>query len=293
MKCDSPYLVKTDAPQPVPVPCGRCPPCKIRRVNSWVFRLMQEEKRSLSAYFITLTYDTNHVPISENGFMTLKKSDFQDYMKRLRKLCHEYWLTRYGGESIGYDLSKANSLKYYAVGEYGTNNHRPHFHAIIFNVPDSEMFAKAWSLDGKQFGTVDVGTCTSDSVAYCMKYIDKSNFQRQFRRDDRVPEFPLMSKGIGSNYVTPAIIRYHRADITRLFATKEGGYKIALPKYYRDRIYSEADKKEQVSLIQEIVFEEDEKQRSVFTGDNWYAAKLSEKEARHHKFYSRLKNRKL
>ena len=66
------------------LPCGKCPNCYARRISGWSFRLMEEDKVSSSSYFITLTYD--NPPMSENGFMTLKKSDFQKFMKRLRKL---------------------------------------------------------------------------------------------------------------------------------------------------------------------------------------------------------------
>lgn len=233
--CDTPFFVLPKAGlEKVPVPCGRCPPCKLRRVNSWVFRMLQESKISSSSYFITLTYDTRFVPISQNGFMTLKKSDFQDYMKRLRK------------------LNPNETLKYYAVGEYGTNNRRPHYHAILFNVSDPDDIAKAWSLDGVPIGGVHVGKTTSDSIAYCMKYLDKMTGTKLHDRDDRQPEFPLMSKGIGKNYLSDEIVNYHKADITRLFATKEGGHKIALPRYYREKIYSEKEMKQQVVVIQSL-----------------------------------------
>lgn len=282
MKCDSPFYVTPKGhTQAVPVPCGRCPPCKIRRVDSWCFRLMQEEKRSTSAYFITLTYDNYSVPVTPNGWMTLKKSDFQDYMKRLRKLCPD------------------QNLKYYAVGEYGSENLRPHFHAILFNVPDEKLIGNAWSLDGTQLGTVWIGSVSTDSIAYCMKYQDKQqalplfkNWKPYVGRDDRLPEFPLMSKGLGSNYLTDAMVKYHRKDLTRLYVTREGGYKKALPKYYRDKIYTDFEKKCQVSIIQDMVLLEELQERRLFRGD-YDAQKGAERYARHHKFYSRLKSRKL
>lgn len=229
MTCDTPFYVLPKAGlEKVPVPCGRCPPCKLRRVNSWVFRLLEEEKVSTSAHFVTLTYDTRTVPISENGFMTLSKRDYQLYFKRLRKLCPGNL-----------------PLKYYAVGEYGTNNRRPHYHAIIFNCPDVQLFDDAW-----QLGAIHVGKVSTDSIAYTMKYIDKQSAKKQHARDDREPEFPLMSKGLGKNYLSPEIVNYHKADISRLYATKEGGHRIALPRYYRQKIYSDQDLKKQVQLIQ-------------------------------------------
>lgn len=255
MACDSPFYRVWKGEQ-IPLPCGRCGPCKKRRVDSWVFRLMQEDKVSATSRFITLTYDNDHVPISENGWLTLTKGHdlvpkddgtfrkvdrccFTKYIKRLRKLCHGV------------------SVKYYACGEYGSDNRRPHWHAIVFNVPDDEMFFTAWSLDGKPFGKVHVGQVSGDSVAYVMKYIDKPggvplfpNWKPFVGRDDRIPEFALMSKGLGESYITPAIKRYHQADLSRMYMVRDGGFKIAMPRYYRERIYTEDERASQGTLAQ-------------------------------------------
>jgi len=275
MNCDSPfYVLRTLASiEKVPVPCGRCPPCKLRRVNSWVFRLMQEAKRSVTAHFVTLTYDTTTVPISKNGFMTLDKQDVQKWMKRLRKL-------------------ETNKLKYYLVGEYGTKNGRPHYHAIVFNVSNVEHFNFSWGL-----GETHIGHVTSDSVAYTMKYIDKANFNKKHGRDDRVPEFPLMSKGLGDNYLSPEMIQYHKEDLTRLYATKPSGHRIALPRYYRQRIYDKQQMSQQVDIIQEkMLLALDTQHREFlqlnygpyYTFDDYLD---SEKMGRYHAFYSQQKNR--
>lgn len=276
MPCDHPYYVND-----IPVPCGRCPLCKKRRVDSWVFRLLQEDKISTSAYFVTLTYDTRYVPISPNGFMTLRKKDFQDYMKRLRKLC------------LG------STLKYYAAGEYGSKNHRPHYHAIIFNVPRETFFADAWSLNGESIGEIFVGKVSGDSIAYTLKYIDKSTWKCGHARDDREPEFPLMSKGLGSSYLTDDVVSYHKADLSRMYVMRDGGHKSALPRYYRDKIYNSGEKVLQRSLAQESTsntFSSGRREFELlgyglkFDYGEWLA---SEKLGRLERFYSQQKNRNL
>lgn len=227
MACSSP-LYRAIKGNWVPVPCGRCPPCKKRRVDGWVFRLLQEDKVSNSAHFVTLTYSPEHVPISPNGFMTLDKEAFPLFMKRLRKLT-------------------TNKLKYYACGEYGTKNKRPHYHAIVFNVPDAEMFYDAWKVNGQHFGQIVVGEVTGNSIAYTMKYIDKAGtveglypgWKPFVGRDDRVKEFALMSKGMGASYMTDRIRKYHTDDLSRTYITVDGGFKIAMPRYYKNKIYSE------------------------------------------------------
>lgn len=275
--CDSPFYVLPKAGlEKVPVPCGRCPPCKLRRVNSWVFRLLEECKVSLSSHFVTLTYDTRFVPISENGFMTLRKRDFQLFMKRLRKLCPD------------------SRLKYYAVGEYGTNNKRPHYHAIIFNCPDIGLYHVAWGL-----GQIDVGTVTSDSVAYCLKYIDKPSVGKLHSRDDRESEFPLMSKALGVSYLSDEVINYHQADLSRLFVTKEGGHRIALPRYFRHKIYSDVDLKKQPILIQAAIEDQDIADRLEFSrlgypaSYSYEAWKESKRFGRYEHFYSSQNGRDL
>lgn len=275
MLCDRPIYVKTGTGDTVPVPCGSCAPCKHRRVNSWVFRLLQEDKVSYYSHFVTLTYDTRFVPISPNGFHTLCKEDFQLYMKRLRKLCPGY------------------TLKYYAVGEYGSQNKRPHFHAIIFNVDDPNKFFDAWHIDGVPRGTIHVGTVSSDSIAYCMKYIDKNTFKRKFYRDDRVPEFSLMSKGLGASYLSNnQVVRYHKSDLGNTFVTKPDGWKVAMPRYYKEKLYTADEKLQIMDNASQAAYEKELADRK--TTDNytdWLVSCKNNREAKLNK--NAHKNRNL
>ncbi|WNK15090.1 MAG: replication initiator protein [Microvirus sp.] len=277
MPCDTPfYVMPKGGLEKVPVPCGRCPPCKIRRVNGWVFRLLQEEKRSESAHFLTLTYDTNSVPITQNGFMTLHKPDLQKFFKRLRKL-------------------NGTGIKYYAVGEYGTNNKRPHYHAIVFNA-DPSTYARAWSLDDVPIGYVHVGTVSGDSIAYTLKYIDKPVFGPMHSRDDRQREFPVMSKHLGDNYLSPDILSYHKSDAARMFLTQPGGHVIAMPRYYRTKIYDETELNVQKYLSKQAVQSLDDACRKQFAllgyKDYTYEQYLSSlRFGRHTHFYNSLNKR--
>lgn len=156
----------------ISVPCGKCPMCVKRRVSQWSFRLMQEEKVSSSAHFITLTYDTPYMPLTDRGFMSLCRRDVQLFFKRLRK-------------------RNQNKLRYYIVGEYGGRTNRPHYHAILFNA-DLATISPAWDRGHVHFGTV-----SGASVGYTLKYMSKRKKIPMHANDDRVPEFALMSKGLG------------------------------------------------------------------------------------------------
>jgi len=217
MACQFPFLVtkavQVDGFSSIPVPCGKCYDCKMRIVSQWAFRLQQEEKQSLSSLFVTLTYNTETIPISPKGFLTLDKTDVQKFMKRLRK------------------HSQNQNIKYFAVGEYGTKKMRPHYHILLFNT-DQETILKAWNL-----GEIHIGNITEASTAYTLKYMLKEPQIPKHKNDDRKKEFRLMSKGLGKNYLTPNIIKYHTNRPNENYVTIEQ-YKIPMPRYYRNKLYA-------------------------------------------------------
>lgn len=196
-----------------------------RRTSGWSFRLIKEGERSSTALFVTLTYDTKYVPITDNGYMSLSKADVQKFMKRLRKLSD-------------------SKLKYYLCGEYGTMKMRPHYHLIIFNA-DREKVELAWSLGKKKLGDIYIGEVNEASIGYTLKYMSKPGKIPLHANDDRIKEFSLMSKGLGSNYLTHKMVKWHKNDLkNRCFVPMIDNKKIAMPRYYKDKIYSETDKLE-------------------------------------------------
>jgi len=249
-KCITPFHVKDKfTGEYIPVPCSKCPPCKKRRTSGWSFRLVKEGERSQSALFVTLTYNTEVVPITKNGFMNLDKADVQKFMKRLRKLSNE-------------------KLKYYVCGEYGTKRMRPHYHLIIFNA-DKEKVEQAWTLDRRPLGQIYIGDVNEASIGYTLKYMTKKGKIPMHYNDDRQKEFSLMSKGLGSNYLTEKMIKWHKNNVEeRMYCNLKGNKKIAMPRYYKDKIYSDFDKVRISNHIKEKS-EEQEKQLINELGDNY------------------------
>lgn len=222
--CITPITVrKKTTNQSVAVPCGRCPNCLKRRVSAWSFRLMQEflSPTTYKASFITLTYDSQHVPFSRNGFMELRKRDLQLFFKRLRKAHEKY----------------NSQIRYYSAGEYGGNTRRPHYHIIIYNAKP-ELIECAW-----QLGSIHIGELTEASVGYTLKYITKP-WRLMHINDDRQPQFALMSKGLGLNYLTPKMVAWHKKDLdNRMYCNLKDGKKCSMPRYYKDKIYAEDERK--------------------------------------------------
>lgn len=250
-QCLTPITITNSMNIEQQVPCGKCPACKARRASAWSFRLMQEDKRSTNAQFITLTYSTNTVPITKSGFMVLNKRHLQLFFKRLRR-SHEVRVQN--PDWISYSATPRiprykwiypegqRPIKYYAVGEYGTDSFRPHYHIILFN-HRTELVSPAWNL-----GHVHYGTVSEASVGYTLKYISKPGRIPLHRNDDRIPEFSLMSKGLGENYLTPAMVTWHKNDLeNRMYCNLKDGKKISMPRYYKLKMYDEAEK-EKISV---------------------------------------------
>lgn len=148
--------------------------------------------------------------------MTLNKKDPQKFLKRLRKINKE-------------------KIKYYSAGEYGGQTMRPHYHMIIFNA-EIQNIEDTWRL-----GTIHYGTVQPGSIQYVLKYLCKDKKIPLHKNDDRVPEFSHMSKGLGLNYLTPQIRKYHQ-NLQNNFLTVPDGYKVAMPRYYKEKLFTEIQK---------------------------------------------------
>jgi len=123
-------------------------------------RCLHESTLHEDNVFITLTYDDKFLP--PHG--SLRKRDFQLFMKRLRK--------EYG------------HVRFYHCGEYGGIFGRPHYHACLFGVdfPDKRFLSerpggrvyRSASLERLwPFGLSEIGSVTFESAAYVARYIMK------------------------------------------------------------------------------------------------------------------------
>lgn len=234
----------------VEVPCGKCIGCLMDKSRDWANRLLLESLDHEFSYFVTLTYDDAHIPVStysdENGefagvSQTLRKRDVQLFMKRLRY---------YVGQKI----------RYYAAGEYGSDTFRPHYHLILFgfeltdlkplqrtkqgfHLYTSEFLERVWSdEDFVKLGHVAVGEFSWESAAYVARYVTKKQYgesgKAAYEAFNMEPPFALMSRnpGIGRNYYTehPDLFQYEKIEIQ----TGNGGKSIKPPRYF-ERLFSE------------------------------------------------------
>lgn len=235
------------------VPCGQCIGCRLDHAKLWADRMMLEVPYHKHCWFITLTYNDNSIPVNnidENGEVrttvglsnmvdeysvtTLRKKDFQDFIKRLRRY-------------VEYHKIPDSPCRYFACGEYGDNTRRPHMHAIIFGleIPDlvpfsknengdvlytSEMLSKIWSV-----GFVTIGECTWNTCDYVARYVIKKQKGVNKELSDCYSfesEFALMSRkpGIGRMYYEDnkdSIFEYDH-----IYLDGDNTRQLAIPKYF-------------------------------------------------------------
>ena len=222
MRCVHPVtLARKDCyghPQGVlEVPCGKCAVCCKERSKAWALRLMMEKLYWNDAIYITLTYEDEYLPLvkptlTSDGHLTLPyslcKRDLQLFFKRLRKAISPL------------------KIKYYAVGEYGGQTFRPHYHAIVFGLSYSfePVIAEAWKQGFVKVEEVNIRTCN-----YVAGYVQKKlygNYGKDVYGNREFP-FSLMSKGLGKKYVID-----HCDEMLCDGFIRFDGITLSIPRYY-------------------------------------------------------------
>jgi hypothetical protein len=224
VKCTAPIrLTPSGQSKSMLLPCGKCIQCRIQLRQQWVVRLTHELGYHKKSVFATLTYKPSCLP--EDG--TLVKRHLQLWFKRLRKA--------------------GKNIKYYACGEYGDGNNRPHYHAIIFGIgasqEDTRIMMDAWPMAdwevpiirNKAFGMV-----TTDSIRYVAQYIDKKMMGQLAGYVEaitgRISPFALMSKGIGLQYMQD-----NKDQIINMQYCTLKGRKYSIPRYYCKKLNIDND----------------------------------------------------
>lgn len=180
-------FTKAQYPEPlyklIYIPCGKCAGCRSDNAKMWSLRAYNEMKMHERNCFITLTYNEDNPLVAKDPLclVSLRYKHFQNFMKRLRK-------------KLNYP-----DLQYLVCGEYGTENGRAHWHAILFGIDFSEipndkelvyvskgyehykskLLQECWSVYNKEFDTyipigyVDLANCDIDCCNYVAGYVLK------------------------------------------------------------------------------------------------------------------------
>lgn len=217
--CVSPYIVEVDG-KLMPVPCGKCIECLRDFQNEWAFRLTQEVLQCRVSWYLTLTYDPEHSPVAYNDEVGewqtyVDKRDIQLFLKRVRKNYPEL----------------SGCLRYFAVGEYGGDYNRAHYHLVLCSpVFDTnywkwyKLFFNCWNK-----GFIKLKNAEERNIGYVTKYLNKLDKSPHITKP-----FRLMSKGLGLCYLTDKMVNYFFNSFATGVRWKKGFIK--LPRYYKKKL---------------------------------------------------------
>lgn len=211
------------------VPCNNCDECLLARSKRKAAQLMIENydrKDETGSWFITLTYDDNHIPYNEvwkDGKMISieeslpPKNPYLYEFKKDRKKCIKPFidnLSYYAKENYG-----DQKLMWFYCAEYGGQTMRPHFHMIIFglHIPITELkfyeqregyILYEWTKGAEIWdnGFVTVGNFTPETAAYVAGYVLKKQSTKvknwYYTQQGKIPEYTGQSRypAIGSSY---------------------------------------------------------------------------------------------
>lgn len=233
------------------VPCGTCEVCKIKQAKVWSNRINLECKHynNVSAY-VTLTYNDKNLPKDGN----LKKEHVQKFLKLLR-----YYLN-------------GREIKYFAVGEYGPKNLRPHYHLIIMGVDGTDHHRQQERLKLKQplypvkddwyyifkswkHGFSLIEAPQGGAYSYVSGYVVKNALKKKsIEQAGLEPEFKLMSKALGKrtieSYARQLKKKNHRQWPVRFI--QQGKFKMAIGRYLTQVLHKVAGKLKELKLANKI-----------------------------------------
>lgn len=205
----------------VPVSCGICRACMKKKASAWKVRLIEDIKGEKNIQFVTLTF-------SEESLKKLEKELKANEANSIATIAVRRFLERWRKK---YKVS----VKHWLVTELGhQNTERIHLHGIIYTDKKEEI-KKIW-----QYGIVHIGEYVNEkTISYIIKYVTKTDFEHK----GYVPKI-MTSPGIGRKYISTSRAeqnKYKEKDTDQKYRTNQGN-KVALPEYYRRKIYSEEER---------------------------------------------------
>lgn len=240
------------------IPCGKCIGCRIRQREDWTTRIELEARDypKEEVWFITLTYDDDHVPgmIVKTGEILRKVQytwkpgekrpssvqillyeDIQKFLKRLRKA--------YRGK-----------LRYFVAGEYGEQTARPHYHMILYGWRPTDLenlykihhngyYNSKWLADLWGMGQIQIAQAVPETYRYVAGYVTKKMYEIDGKKANvyyelgQTKPFACMSlrPGLGDQYY-----QKHKAEIWRQgYIQCTNGKQAQIPRYYEKQMEAE------------------------------------------------------
>jgi hypothetical protein len=209
----------------VPIGCGKCIECKEQKAREWKIRLLEEVKSDNTGKFVTLSFTDKSLNEIGKEIKGLKGYDLDNEIARIAiRRFLERWRK-----------STSRSVKHWFVTELGgKNTERIHIHGILFT-NNLKLLQEKW-----QYGNIYIGSYVNESTAtYIVKYLHKTDVKHKYYNSKI-----FTSPGIGSNYLKRTDIKrnvFNGKDTKDNYRSAQG-YIMALPIYYRNKLYSDNDR---------------------------------------------------
>lgn len=194
------------------VSCGKCPECQRAIKSDWIYRCDQQARATRYNYFVTLTYNNDHLPATE-------ELAFRD-MFNFRKALNSY----------------LGTFAFFYTLERGELHDRMHFHLLIYlDKPLSkDLIRHLWNR-----GFIKRNAVTMKSIRYTCSYMflnDNLNKVRMYRASNGfggVPSLPWRIRRLKNGTC-------ERVPLPRYYTRKYPEAK-AFAKQYYDNLYHDDD----------------------------------------------------
>lgn len=212
----------------VPIGCQNCIECRKQKAREWQVRLLEDIKANKNAKFITLTF-------SNESYSELSKEieDLDGYTRdnAIATLAVRRFLERWRKHY-------QKSLRHWLITELGhAGTENIHIHGLIWTDEQPEVVSKHWRYGYTWQGTFVNGT----TISYICKYVHKMDKDHETYK----PRI-LTSAGIGKNYMerTDWKRNIFKGKVTKETYKTPTGHEIALPIYWRNKIYTEQQREQ-------------------------------------------------
>lgn len=211
----------------VPIACGQCIECRKKKAREWQIRMLQEIKSEKNGKFVTLTFNNEEIT---QLYKEKEIKSLYGYEKdnKVAKLAVRRFLERWRKKN-------KKSVRHWLITELGHNGtENIHIHGIIWT-DKTEEIEKTW-----KYGHVWIGDYVSErTVNYIIKYVTKIDKDHKHYQSKI-----LTSAGIGGKYTETynASRNKYKEGETREYIRTSTGNKMAMPIYYRNKIYTEEER---------------------------------------------------
>ena len=229
----------------VPIGCGWCMECLKQKANEWRVRLAEEIRSSEGDWsFVTFTFSDESVKHLTEIIWKQEKIEGYALDNEIATVAVRRFLERWRRKY-------KKSLRHWFItelGHEGTEN--VHLHGIV-KTRDLDEVERVWNNGRVPYGFIWKGKkkrerlvnyVNEKTISYMVKYATKADGQHRGYK----PKI-LCSKGIGAGYMKrldAKLNEFKKNGETKDFYRTRTGYKVGLPIYYRNKIYSDEEKEE-------------------------------------------------